>query len=169
MSLAKKCHQYSLFHPLIVFFWLIWVDKCERVIFNLRGHLTIRYAWGIGETVNNEAEVLAIYHGLKLLTTLTKHIVIVIVDWSLIINAIRTKGKNVSPILARLLLWSKYLTQQFNQTQLFHVYRENYLEDNKMENVGAFWLKGCCKKLVWRGPLHESRVCSMKSLIYFFY
>ena len=65
---------------IIVFFLLIWVDKCERVIFNLGGHLIIRYAWGIGETINNEAEVLEIYHGLKLLTTLTKHIVIVIVD-----------------------------------------------------------------------------------------
>jgi hypothetical protein len=61
--------------------WEVWV-----VFLNPEGKCELTYAWGLGESTNNQAEALALYQGLNILTSKEIRSLIVISDSLVIIR-----------------------------------------------------------------------------------
>lgn len=90
-------------------------------IIDLGGKQEYKYAWGTCTATNNEAEPLATFQGLKLLSQCMENKIPIIGDSSLIINTPSNKEDMSSSLIARNINQAKTVVKKFRTAALMHV------------------------------------------------
>jgi len=113
-----------------------------EIICNIGGKTIIDFTWGIGSMTNNEAEVYAVYVGIKLAHSKGIRSLIICRDSMMVIRAVVkgniTRGNIYSGIMSRSLVALK----NFEKSTMYHVKREINVEANKLTKVGSRLGKG---------------------------
>lgn len=97
---------------------------------------THRFAWGLGHTTSIQAEVMALFQGIKMLKTLGFTEAIVLGDSQVIINAMVSKTNLVDIWLARTISRIKGMIKSL-KLEFFHVLRNNNKEVDVEANKAA--------------------------------
>jgi ribonuclease HI len=101
------------------------------VVFDSEGNKVLEFSWGLGNTTNNHAEVLATYMGLRLIPENRSTRLTIIGDFDLIIRGLCKSLKTTHPNISRTLLRIKDLENKFDKISYYHVLRtQNIVVDS---------------------------------------
>jgi ribonuclease HI len=103
------------------------------------------FAWGLGKSTNNHAEVLAVFMGLHLTPINKSSKLTFIGDSDLITRGLHQNLKTTHPNIARNLHRIRDMEHKFGEVSYYHVYRtQNVIADSLAKEAKQFsteWLK----------------------------
>jgi ribonuclease HI len=104
------------------------------VIKNIEGQIEHRYAWGLGQDTNTQAEAMALMQGLKILQKACIKEAKIIGDSQTLIKMLVENSNPKDLRLSRLMVRIKKIASLFQKINFFHVLRNNNKEADVKEN-----------------------------------
>ena len=112
------------------------------VIKNMEGQVEHRYAWGLGQDTNTQAEAMALLQGLKVLQKVGIKEAMVFGDSQTVIKMLVENSKPKDLRLTRILMRIRKISSSFQSLSFSHVLRNNNKEADEEANRAALLPKG---------------------------